>query len=224
MTEKAWLACGTPDAKDQMLAMYKVAESRVSNRKLRLFGCACCRRFAHLLPTEATRHALEWSERAADGLVPFSELAAARAAIKVQHPRNAGGWASNCAHFLAGRAAKSAAFSAYSTANEVARSLGEPDGTRHRPFAALMLDVVGNPFRAPRWEKRWRTSTVRALARAAYDNRPAGDGRLDPLALAVLADALQEADCDEPALLDHLRAPGPHVRGCWVLDVVLGNK
>jgi hypothetical protein len=58
---------------------------------------------------------------------------------------------------------------------------------------------------------------VMAVARQVYEGRDFG-------ALPVLADALEEAGCDESELLDHLRGPGPHVRGCWALDLALGME
>jgi hypothetical protein len=63
-----------------------------------------------------------------------------------------------------------------------------------------------------------------ALAQAAYDQRELPAGTLDPTRLAVLADALEEAGCDQADLLSHLRDPGPHVRGCWVIDLLLGKE
>jgi hypothetical protein len=56
-----------------------------------------------------------------------------------------------------------------------------------------------------------------SLARAAYDDRILPAGTLDPARLAVLADALEEAGAG-PDFLEHLRGPGPHYRGCWVVD------
>lgn len=113
-------------------------------------------------------------------------------------------------------------------------------------LAALLREVVGNPFRPvthqanrlkrhiggayfpdgkarTEWEKAespglnpaWLTATVLAIAQAAYDERDWGR-------LHVLADALEEAGCDHADLLSHLRGLGPHVRGCWALDLVLG--
>jgi hypothetical protein len=64
---------------------------------------------------------------------------------------------------------------------------------------------------------------VVALAQAAYDHRTLPSG-LDRTTLAVLADALEEAGCTDPDLLIHLRGPGPHVRGCWALDLLLGKE
>jgi hypothetical protein len=62
----------------------------------------------------------------------------------------------------------------------------------------------------------WRTSTAVALAREMYQSRDFG-------AMPILADALQDAGCDSADILDHCRGPGPHVRGCWVIDLVLGK-
>lgn len=69
----------------------------------------------------------------------------------------------------------------------------------------------------------WRDGTVPRLAQAAYDDRRA-DGTLDPTRLMVLADALEEAGCADTEILGHLRGPGPHVRGCWALDLILGRS
>ena len=62
-----------------------------------------------------------------------------------------------------------------------------------------------------------------ALALAAYDERALPGGALDNVRLSVLADALEEAGCDE-AVFGHLREKGPHVRGCWVIDLILGKE
>jgi hypothetical protein len=68
------------------------------------------------------------------------------------------------------------------------------------------------------------TPAVAALAQAAYDERLLPEGDLAPQRLAVLADALEETRCPDPDLLGHVRSPGPHVRGCWALDTVLGKQ
>jgi hypothetical protein len=62
------------------------------------------------------------------------------------------------------------------------------------------------------------------LAQAAYDERHMPEGTLDNVWLAVLADALEEAGCSDAEILNHLRRPGPHVRGCWVIDLCLGKS
>jgi hypothetical protein len=78
--------------------------------------------------------------------------------------------------------------------------------------------------RLPGVNPSWLTPIVLALARVAYDERDPARGLLDPQRLLVLADALEEAGCTDQAILDHLRGPGPHVRGCWVLDMLLGKQ
>jgi hypothetical protein len=62
------------------------------------------------------------------------------------------------------------------------------------------------------------------LARAAYEERILPAGHLDPARLAVLADALEEAGCDNTEMLAHLRSPGPHVRGCYVIDAIMSKE
>lgn len=84
------------------------------------------------------------------------------------------------------------------------------------PLPALLREIVGNPFRSVAVDSSWRTSTVIALADGIYTER-AFDR------LPILADALQEADCHNEDLLSHLRGPGPHARGCWALDLALGQ-
>jgi hypothetical protein len=82
--------------------------------------------------------------------------------------------------------------------------------------AKLFRCVVGNPYRPVPMLESWRTPTVVALASGVYADR-AFDR------LPILADALEEAGCDHPGVLAHCRDPGPHARGCWVVDGVLGK-
>ncbi len=91
-------------------------------------------------------------------------------------------------------------------------------------LAGLVRCLWGDPFRPVAFDPAWRTPAVPALAGAAYAERSGPGGSLDPGRLAVLADALEEVACTDPALLGHLRGPGPHVRGCHVVDTVLGKE
>jgi hypothetical protein len=83
--------------------------------------------------------------------------------------------------------------------------------------ATLLRDIFGNPFRPVKFPKRWRTEAAVGLALRMYDDR-------DFRAMPILADALEEAGCDVAELLAHCREPGVHVRGCWVVDLVLGKS
>jgi hypothetical protein len=96
--------------------------------------------------------------------------------------------------------------------------------------AAVLRDIFGPlPFRTPRFAPCWRTPPVLSLAQAAYEERIATDPSrpnwlvLDPTRLQVLADALEEGSCTEAEMLGHFRGPGPHWRGCWALDAILGK-
>jgi hypothetical protein len=81
---------------------------------------------------------------------------------------------------------------------------------------SLLRDLFGNPFRTPELEPRWRTSDVVGLARAIYEEK-AFDR------MPILADALMDAGCEDEGIVGHCRGDGQHVRGCWVLDLVLGK-
>ena len=93
------------------------------------------------------------------------------------------------------------------------------DGVTTEPtaLARLLREQLGNPFRPYHLEPAWLTETVLALTAAieaerAFDRMP------------ILADALEDAGCDDRPMLDHLRGPGPHAVGCWVLDLILNRE
>jgi hypothetical protein len=102
-------------------------------------------------------------------------------------------------------------------------------GHAERIFQAdLLRDIFGNPFRplppfAPNL-LAWNDGLVRRLAQSAYDDRQLPSGHMDPAHLAVLCDALLDAGCPaDPEVLRHLRGLGPHVRGCFAVDLILGK-
>jgi hypothetical protein len=84
----------------------------------------------------------------------------------------------------------------------------------------LARDLLGNPFRPatldPAW-LAWKGGAVRSLAVSVYEARDYGR-------LPILADALEDAGCGSRDILDHCRGPGAHVRGCWVVDLLLGKR
>ena len=94
--------------------------------------------------------------------------------------------------------------------------------------AVLLRDIFGNPFRPPPPVKvawlSWGDSTIRRLAETLYQERSLPDGHLDSQRLAVLADALEDAGCMDPDILNHLRGNGVHVRGCFVIDLLTGKE
>ncbi|MCE9568373.1 MAG: hypothetical protein K8U57_40755 [Planctomycetes bacterium] len=84
-------------------------------------------------------------------------------------------------------------------------------------FACILRDIVGNPFRPVAFSMEWRTTTAVLLAKQMYEDS-------DFSVMPILADALQDAGCENDNILNHLRSDEPHYRGCWVLDLVLGKS
>ena len=85
-----------------------------------------------------------------------------------------------------------------------------------RRQADVIRDVYGNPYRPAVFDPAWRSEAAVALAKS-MDSTCTFD------AMPILADALQEAGCDSPDILQHCRGESTHFRGCWVVDTVLGN-
>ena len=220
MTEEQWLASDDPA---RMLAW---RPKKGSARKRRLFACACVRRVWRSLRDERSRTAVEVAERFADGEARAAELKKAcdealTAAVSLPAPvdRNRGYRFAASAAYCAARPTLSAA-TARTSAYESTVAAGRREAAQQ---ARLVRCVFGNPFRRVTLEEAWRAPAVTALALAAYEERSLPGGALDPVRLAVLADALEEAGCGEE-VYGHLRQPGPHARGCWVIDLVLGRE
>jgi hypothetical protein len=202
MTEGEWLDCADPAPMLEFLC------GNASDRKLRLSAAACSRRDWVRISAPG-RAAVEVAEAFADGLAGPEELRAARQACKF-----AGGDAAwYAAASRAAVAARNAALSAQA---------GSDPTPERAAQAALLRCVFGNPFRPVALDSDWRVPAVVALAQGAYKERQLPAGTLDPQRLAVLADALEEAGADV-AVVAHLRSDGPHVRGCHVVDLILGK-
>jgi hypothetical protein len=241
-TEDDWNNC--EDAAQMVVSLR--ASGRASDRQLRLFACACVRRIWHLLPDERSRKALETAEQRADGLLntgervalgethshgpdarSFAAVRATEAALEV-FAAGADDAALRASQY-AERAAQYAAIEAASTAENDDWQLAwrEVEKVEEAAQVALLHDLFGNPFRPTTFSSAWRTwndAAVVRLAQAAYEERQWPAGTLDNARLAILADALEEAGCTDTELLTHLRSPGPHVRGCFALDAVLGKS
>ncbi len=236
MDEEEWLASVEPR---QMLMFLG---DRVSDRKARLFRCACCRRFWGVLQDPLARRAVEVAEQFSDGLADERQLA------KAQHG-----------------AETARGFTYYDSVEERATDLVISSVARPRPpypghemwpsihivdriaiidggpdtrfdaaetlepryaagrlseqtaQAALLREMFGNPFQPTMVDPEWLTSTVTAIARGMCASG-------DFSAMPILADALQDAGCENSDILDHCRGPGPHARGCWVVDLVLEKE
>src|SRR5205085_1066071 len=92
---------------------------------------------------------------------------------------------------------------------------GDAGAAERQAQLHLLRDVVGNPFRPVAPDRSWMPENAVVLARSMYETR-------DFAAMPLLADLLEEAGCPA-AVSEHCRGPGPHVRGCWVVDLLLGR-
>ncbi len=225
MTEVEWNTCAVPW---QMLAALQDSGG-LPERQARLFAVAVCRHLGPLLSDAQALQAVEVAERLADGRADARELAAADATVAgaftgTALAENALWHALRSALWLdAGEAAHEAAFAACCAeqGRPAERRFGSLLAAMTAEQAAqcgLLRDIVGNPFRPrPALTSAWLTPAVASIARRAYDER-------DFAALPVLADALEDAGCGDADLLGHLRDAGPHVRGCWAIDLLLGKS
>jgi hypothetical protein len=192
---------------------------------------------------EESRPAVEIAERLAEGPVSEEErwaayVAAGEAYDAADFPDS---WAGYCAYRAVERPSDyeqptswdddTAAWVAHSAAQPAAWINRQWDNTilqaERMAIADLIRDIFGNPFRAMTISPAmlaWNEGVVVRLAQVAYDERHMPEGTLDNGRLAILADGLEEAGCTDADILDHLRGPRPHVRGCWAVDLCLGKS
>jgi hypothetical protein len=224
MTEADWLACEDPQ---RMLTHLR---GKTSERKMRLFICACTRLLWEWLPVGVMQDAVAAGERHADGVLweeDCCHFVDQLYSLPVEHGRQTTrNW------FSEQREETVSAWSGAILASGAWLALSKiPEGPNFRRLSQLtapqqpnlLRDVFGNPFRPRSIDPAWLTPTVTSLAAAAYEQRSLPSGELSPARLPTLADALEDAGCSDDELLGHLRSPGPHVRGCWALDAVLGK-
>ena len=217
MTEEEWLGA----SKQRPMLEHLRRSGRATAREWRLLVCAALRDpkvWPHLV-SRSSQRAVEVSEAFADGAATREDLTRVRkgahTAAYLRQGRPKQRYAAGLAHNLCWQDAQLLRDGAFSWLGTDAKLLVS---------VALIREVIGNPFRATRLDTAWRMPTVVSLAQAAYDERALPTGHLDPVRVAVLADALEDAGCSNEAILSHLRSAGPHVRGCWALDLILGKS
>lgn len=233
MTEAEWNACTNPGRMLQFL------EGKASDRKLRLFAVACCSRILSYVSDRRAKHILKVAERLADGLATNAERRVAAVGI---NDRQLGGTAASAAWgAVCCSVAVSATHAAVRCSEGSARAFGFASTTiRYKPtssnnaayFAAvstgtgqeataqplLLRDIFGPlPFRAVAFDSAWLTLAVKQRAEGIYEEK-AFDR------MPFLGDVLEDAGCDNADILNHCRSGGEHVRGCWVVDLLLGKS
>jgi hypothetical protein len=218
MTEQQWLAS------DDLYIMLWFLKGKDSDRKMRLFATSCCRRVWRRLTDQRSRNAIETAERYIEGEVNDLERETSRrdakaAMLAVTDLQEDPAWALRgelIALTLAERVTASLLMWLFNENAQKQNPTGE--NNQKKVQADLLRDLFGPLlFRRISFKRAWRTANVASLAQSIYTDR-AFDR------LPILADALEDAGCDNADILNHCRQPGEHVRGCWVVDLVLGKS
>jgi hypothetical protein len=237
VTEGEWNHCTDPQ---KMLAFLR---GRASDRKLRLFACACFRRLPPLLTNKTRYHrartnpayvrralkAVSVSERCADGDADGREREAALRGI--QEGLGAVAWTACSALEDPADAAEAARSSILAATWALGEKTPAARAARRdfKSWQRATLRELFGPllFRPvpvdPAW-LAWHGGAPVKMARAVYEDGDLPGDQVDSARLAVLADMLEEAGCSDAEILGHLRGPGPHVLGCWALDALLGKS
>jgi len=215
VTEHEWQTGADPEL------MLEFLGKGASERKLRLFVCACCRRFdlGH-----ASRYAVNAAEQLADGMISREKMrevmrsgarSAHRALERTQSAHQRAVLNSAWAVLSAGALEDAVMLDAVMDLVKHTRLLNQI-AVKSEPFlfSDLLHCIFGNPFRPVELDPRWRTSTVMDLAAAIYEERTFDK-------LPILGDALMDAGCDSPELINHCQNEGPHILGCWPVDLIL---
>lgn len=230
LTEAEWLTC------EHAHPLLEFLRGKASNRKVTLFAVACYRRMWGLAH-ERCRGVVEAIEQFVDGHASEEQVGEAYAAwISLndahlgQFDDGAGGCTMAAIPNIV-RGGINFAEAVMDTAISAAGFLGAKSMPVTEPYdfdkaamdaecmvqADLARDIFGNPLCPAKVDRLWQTPPVLDLAGAIYEDR-----RFDRL--AQLAQALADAGCNEDSILSHCQQPGEHVRGCWVLDLVLGKE
>jgi hypothetical protein len=241
MTEDKWLACNDPGP------MLEFVRGTSGERKMRLFALACCRRIWDWLGPRG-RHAIAVTERYLDGRASFEEYGIAAAGVYDDWLEYFGhDFPSTAAYRVTALGDGGVYYAALGAASDAAEAVRQeavnrianphPDRpsssprpadslslaraageaalrSERRAQADIMRDIFHGPCSPASIRGHWRGTAVLSLARVideerAFDRMP------------MLADALRREGCDEGEVLDHCPGPGPHARGCWLLDALL---
>jgi hypothetical protein len=227
MTEADWLACSDPTP------MLDFLRGKASDRKLRLLACANCRLLWRWITDERSQQTVVLAERLSEGLASEAERLAAFSAsfhaatvVEYDDPEDE-------IIFLRSMAASYAHNAVWDEAIVAAQAnspsiLPELTGLPVMLPLCLFRDIFGNSFRPSppllSAVTAWNDRTIPRIAQGIYDERQLPEGTLDTGRLAILADALLDAGCDDEELIAHCRSAGPHVRGCWAVDLMLGKS
>jgi hypothetical protein len=226
MTEQQWLTETDPKP------LLEFLKGKASARSYWLFTANCWRRWEHMLEDDKSRNGIIALEALAEGqtiedqhlnLMVGGEICiccGGKYGSSVSGLSSAAGL-SSIGLALSRRpedAAYTAIYSMQMVADAEAAEAEQAESDKYRRiYRPLIAEIFGNPFRPVTVHPSWLTSDVRLLATGIYEEK-AFDR------LPILADALQDAGCGNDEILNHCRSEGPHVRGCWVVDLLLGKS
>lgn len=231
MDAAAWQTCTKPES----MLRWLQESGQLTERKTRLFGCACMRRVWHLLADEAAHGLLLMVESYAEDKLSLEELERAGEAMLAPHMQG-------LHNSLAGEALLPLVLKAFmcaglaqdggqgivvTAARIVATSTNSPSAANQamvleRAAQATLLRDMFVPFRKKTLAPSvlaWHDGTVVNMARTMYEERDFSVERM-----AGLAEALKEAGCTDEEVLAHCRAGNGHFLGCWVFDLILGKS
>jgi hypothetical protein len=226
MTEEEWLTNTDPLAMVRFLRELPPRD-RISDRKLRLFACACCRKLEKYVEPICVESIVRWERLADEGVRKtdypqalgdaYSSLRGPYTEPEPQTPEYLG----SCCCLNLNWDTKNVPASVDAIITDTQRA-----GIEYAELARMLRDVVGNPcrrvvtkrthYRLRQW-RAWNEGTVVRLAQSMYDSRCFDE-------MPILHDALSDAGCDNLDILEHCRTDGGHIRGCWVVDLLLKKK
>ncbi len=226
MTEDDWLHSTDPRV------MLENLDGSASARKVRLFFCAWAREVWHAVKDERSKEAVLAAEKFADDALALAGLIEAYSGAQQVWRGVRADYGGRHGKRLKSRrgtgAVKRAAGVARDAANPflnvrtalLAIGWGEKAARKVR-LCEILRDLFLNPFVQPPLVEpgwlTWQNATVVGIAKTVYE-----EGRFDEL--PVLGDALEDAGCQNVEMLSHCRGPGPHARGCRVVDLILGKE
>ncbi len=217
MNEEEWLAC------QELEPMRRHSCGSADARRNRLFAVACCYRKWKYFTDERARRAVETAENFAEGEGTLGDMDYASQQVRSAFYE----WRSKqgsqgqltrisfaCLGLVRSRLDLWQVTTNTSGIPNNSASARALDGVQQ---CKLLRDIFGNPFRPVAFDPAWRTDTAVSLARQMYEAREFS-------AMPILADALQDAGCDSDDVLNPCcDSDVTHVRGCWVVDLVLGK-
>jgi hypothetical protein len=226
MTEAEWAVC------QETSPMLNLLRRDATDRKIRLLCLACCYRLSDVFRVSELNHALKVADQLIEGeSTPTERKAARRAASAVvsMQPLACAAWAvqrllkkktvclaDDILPSLADARRQETCLQAVQAGVPVGGAADHVWFAEQRAQCDIIRDIFGNPFRPITFDPSWLSTNVVSLARQMYDSR-------DFSAMPILADALQDAGCDNADVLNHCQQPGEHVRGCWLVDALLAK-